>query len=113
MEAFTERSGPTTRWSRPGQPTISAGEILDPKERIDLAISETQRSKDIVFVSVGDVVPNYVISPDDKDIEATDAHDYLPRYTLDLSEKVVKLATQWVLQVWAGHAYRERSRIEK
>jgi hypothetical protein len=82
------------------------------KEKIDLATSDTKINRDMIFNLVDDLVLNYIVSRDDREMEDIEKYDALFKYVLDISDKVVQLATECILEIWKEYIQPERSRLE-
>ncbi len=82
------------------------------KEEMDLAISETKLNRDMVFSIVDDLVLNYIISQDPRQIDEIQKYDELLRYLIDKTEKIVSLATNCIIEIWIRHAKKRRGRLD-
>ncbi len=87
--------------------------LLAKKERYLLASSETEYNKDMVFNIVDDLVFNYVISADTSALSEVDKFERILKYVVDISEMIVKLAVDCILEIWKKSAYSERGHLER
>ena len=89
-----------------------AFEKIPIKERIDLAVSESMLTKDMVFKLVNELILNYIISKDIQQINDMEKYEYLLKYITDISEKLINLAEECVLEIWQKYAYKDKRRLE-
>jgi hypothetical protein len=89
-----------------------AMDILTIKDRMDLMISETKMNRDIATPLAQDLVLNYVLMKDESNRSGADKYDHILRYVIDLSNKIVQIASACILEVWPKNARKTYERLD-
>lgn len=82
-------------------------------ERMDLMISETRLNRDMATPLAGNLVLNYILAKDDSSRSGAEKYDQILRYVLDISDKVIQVASACILEVWTRNAQKTFARLDQ